>query len=163
MVSSSMFLFGPITVYTVNCILLQLSCERIGLHIWKGYSCVTGLWLPELFVYAPLSTDKYHTYIGKGGGGNASSLIIEPSMSLFGHAACTAVERCRAGAGGVRCWQVQCRQPKTCNRTAKGSNFITKSIHFAHLGILFIYAPLSAGRRVCMGESLARAELVIFN
>ena len=41
-------------------------------------------------------------------------------------------------AGRVRCWQVQCREPK--KQDSKMFISITKMIHFAYLGILFIYA-----------------------
>ena len=43
-------------------------------------------------------------------------------------------------AGRVRYWLVQCREPKTGQQ--KVLNVITKTIHFALLGILFIYVGL---------------------
>ena len=54
-------------------------------------------------------------------GGNASSLRIEPTITIQGHALCTAEEECKTGwKGGV------------------GKNN-AETIHFAHLGLLFIY------------------------
>ena len=46
---------------------------------------------------------------GENGGG------IEPTMTIYGHALCRAVEWCRAGGQGqmLTCWQVQGREPKT--------------------------------------------------
>ena len=49
---------------------------------------------------------------------------------------CTAVEYCRAGGQG----QVLASTMPISKQGSKRFNFITKTILFAHLGILFIYA-----------------------
>ena len=70
-------------------------------------------------------------------------------MFLYGQAACTAVEWCQASGHG----QVLANtMPRAQNRATKGFNSITKTIHFAHLDILFIYlSPI-----VCRSMSVAR-------
>ena len=48
-------------------------------------------------------------------GGNASSLRIEPTITIQGHVLCTAEEECKTGRRPVGwCWQEQCRDDPLC-------------------------------------------------
>ena len=58
---------------------------------------------------------------------------IELSISLYGHAACT------AGRSGVGKYNAE-----SSKQDSKRFNLITKTSHFSHLGILFIYCKMCA-------------------
>ena len=57
---------------------------------------------------------------------------------------CTAVKKCRAVRAGSGVGKNTDENPKL---DSKMCNSITKTIHFAHLGILFVYAAIFAENR----------------
>ena len=108
------------------------------------YSAHSTLWtphfafstLPSLLHNRVFTNDKYYTKIGKGGG--EPTRLRWQLNQLWPCKDMLCVRRCSdAGpAGTIRCWQLQCREHKI---GSKRFNSITKSIHVAQLGILFIY------------------------
>ena len=77
-------------------------------------------------LYSMYITDRLHPTVDRESGvAGASSLRIEPIMTLQGHALCTAVEGCWAS---VQCQvfasTVHCRETKT--RAAKGSTLLRR-------------------------------------
>ena len=77
------------------------------------------------------------------GRGSASFVRVEPSLhrrtvSIDHISKCclTIVERCYRPAGRGRCWQVQCREPKTIQQKVQLSS---KTNHFAHLGMIYLW------------------------
>ena len=77
--------------------------------------------------------DKQYTYIGKMEvGGNASSLRIEPIRTCFVYGSGVMPGR-RTGSG------VGKYNAKIPNQGSKRFNSVTKTIYFAHVGILFIF------------------------
>ena len=80
----------------------------------------------------------------KRGGGNTSLLRIEPTMTIEGHALCIRWWSDAGPAGRVRCWHVciVLNNAESPNQGSGSLNFITKTIHFLHFGILFIYCTV---------------------
>ena len=102
----------------------------------------------------------FPTYLDRkrGVGGGASSLRIEPTMTILGHTLCKAVEWCRAGGQGQ---EMASTLQRAQNRAAKGSTFFrwrsTLPIYVYYLCTGWTYLSTSYCMRLCI--SLVRARL----
>ena len=75
-------------------------------------------WTPHSMV----GMDNLPRWEGRGGA-NASSLRIEPTMTIQGHALCTAVQWCQAGGQGQ---VLPSTIPRAQNRSAKSSTLLRR-------------------------------------